>query len=1303
MATTDAADGGARIITFYSYKGGTGRTMALANVAWILASNGHRVLVVDWDLESPGLHRYFSPFLLDPDLRTSDGVIELIRRYSDEVTSTTGRRPAETDWLGSLAQVEEYAVSLRWNFPGTGTLDLVPAGRQDRSYSEVVSKFDWDAFWNRLNGGVFIDALRADMRRHYDFVLIDSRTGLSDTAGICTVQLPDAIVNCFTLNNQSVKGAAAITNSIREQRGSEPITVFPVLTRIEGGELKKLARGREHAYRSFDPFADSLPSVDLERYWADVEVPHVTYYAYEEVLAPFFDPPHQANTLLASYVRLAQWVTGVPCSAPVIPDAVKQQILQKFERPARDDQARVLISYAPLDRIYAEWLVEQLVLAGYDADWHCLRHGAPSLEGKDRLVMLLSSDYFRFPDAEVLWRRAKARLAADPEFLTAIRIDGSTRSAPFTDHPWLDIRNSKPDRAKEQVFSSLGLANYVTRDGESGQIRFPVLTVPHWSVNLIRNRRFSGRSELTEQLRDALTTSGAGGRLALVGMHGVGKTQLALEYVYRFAAAYDIVWWISAEEPARLRTALADLGAQLGLAAGTSVDQQIAAAQEALRRGEPTRRSLIVVDNLEDPRELEALIPASTGHIIVTSRNSAWNQNKTIDVHEVGLFTRAESIALLTQRVEGLDPGDADKLADKLGDLPLALDQASGWLATTLMPVDDYLTELDRRAAFLLAEPGSGSSATLTAAVRMSVERLQAEKPAAARLLELFAFLAPEAIPWSMLKSDRLTSLLSDIDPKLRDPLLHGTLVKDFGRLSLARIDTGSGGTVIHRLTQQIIREDLTAEQRAACRAEILSILAAAAADKDSDDPKNWKGYDQLRSHMTVARALDSDDPDVRRLVHDVVRYLRSRGDAKASQDLAEQALAAWAERFPKEDQRTLMVRFQLANALREQGRHREAFHIDREVLELMEGADAFGPDDPYTLMVAGSYAADLRLRGEFEAALERDRTTVSRLREVLGDNHTRTLLATNNLGVSLRLNGRFGEAKRFDSDLIARASWVLGAQHRSTLNVSISYGRDLRETGDLRGSESHLRLVVDQCAAALGEDHTHTWRAKKALATTLRLLGQVDQAAIIVGEAIDMFEKIRGHDHPDTMICRLEQACAYSAQGQHRRALRMADEVEAYYRHEWDANHPFTLAAANDASIFQRRGGDLDGARRIAERVSETLEAVLGTANPYTVLARLNRANARWAAGATAEGAVDDLALIELTKATFGDRHFATLAARVNRAVGDGRPGADDARRTGLDELAKRAADLWGNESPVAVAARSGARVDVEIELHNP
>src|ERR1700733_12787084 len=109
-----ASDG--QIITFYSYKGGTGRTMALANVAWILASNGKRVLAVDWDLEAPGLHRYFHPFLLDKECRSSPGVIDMVWDVS-----VSAMKPSKPDscpnWYRRYSDVLKYAVSLQWTFP----------------------------------------------------------------------------------------------------------------------------------------------------------------------------------------------------------------------------------------------------------------------------------------------------------------------------------------------------------------------------------------------------------------------------------------------------------------------------------------------------------------------------------------------------------------------------------------------------------------------------------------------------------------------------------------------------------------------------------------------------------------------------------------------------------------------------------------------------------------------------------------------------------------------------------------------------------------------------------------------------------------------------------------------------------------------------------------------------------------------------------------------------------------------------------------------------------------------------------
>jgi tetratricopeptide (TPR) repeat protein len=340
-----------RIITFYSYKGGTGRSMALAHVAWLLASAGKRVLAVDWDLEAPGLHRYFYPFLPDPELTNSDGIIDLVVDFRDEAF-TARKSPADKEWFIPYANILRYAASLNYKFPGSGTLDFVAAGRQGPEYSVHVNTFDWQRFYEDLGGGVFLNAVRHSMLKEYEYVLIDSRTGVSDTSGICTVQMPDDLVVCFTLNNQSIEGASRVASVIAAKRtagdakepesgaptsAAEKFRIFPVPMRVEEAERDKLDLRREFARERFGPFLDHL---DLERrktYWDNTEIFYKPWYAYEEVLATFGDRPGSPTTLLASMERLCSHLTGGQVEEAIpVDETERQSVLAAYRKRAID-------------------------------------------------------------------------------------------------------------------------------------------------------------------------------------------------------------------------------------------------------------------------------------------------------------------------------------------------------------------------------------------------------------------------------------------------------------------------------------------------------------------------------------------------------------------------------------------------------------------------------------------------------------------------------------------------------------------------------------------------------------------------------------------------------------------------------------------------------------------------------------------------------------------------------------------------------------------------------------------------------
>lgn len=346
--TASSAPG--KIITFYSYKGGTGRSMALANVAWVLASNGLRVLAVDWDLEAPGLHRYFYPFLIDKELTSSDGVIDFMIDFECEAaTPLQEGETLPTDWYKPKADILRYAASLDWEFPGNGTLDFIPAGRQGEAYSSRVTSFNWQNFYDRLGGGVFLEAVKDRMREEYDYILIDSRTGVSDASGICTVQMPDMLAVCFTLNHQSIEGAAAVAASVYEQRRrTEPlIQIFPIPMRVENGEKEKLELRREYARKHFERFPAHIPHEKHSDYWGEVEVIYVPYYAYEEILAPFGDKRGQTVSLLASVERLTTYLTqGDP----------KDEVTRLIAAPEAAQRQQVLAEYArkPFDAALLE-------------------------------------------------------------------------------------------------------------------------------------------------------------------------------------------------------------------------------------------------------------------------------------------------------------------------------------------------------------------------------------------------------------------------------------------------------------------------------------------------------------------------------------------------------------------------------------------------------------------------------------------------------------------------------------------------------------------------------------------------------------------------------------------------------------------------------------------------------------------------------------------------------------------------------------------------------------------------------------
>jgi MinD-like ATPase involved in chromosome partitioning or flagellar assembly len=190
------------IVTFYSFKGGTGRSMALMNVAAELLSRGKKVLLVDFDLEAPGLDTF--PMTIAKSVHK--GLVEMISDYLD----------SSEDFIPS---VEDYVYEAKLEGVNDGMLWIMPAGRQDASYDARFKRIDWQDFYEHKDGFLFFEDLKLQWSSSLspDYVLIDSRTGHTDTGGICTRQLPNAVVAIFVPNEQNIRGLIPVVADVRRE------------------------------------------------------------------------------------------------------------------------------------------------------------------------------------------------------------------------------------------------------------------------------------------------------------------------------------------------------------------------------------------------------------------------------------------------------------------------------------------------------------------------------------------------------------------------------------------------------------------------------------------------------------------------------------------------------------------------------------------------------------------------------------------------------------------------------------------------------------------------------------------------------------------------------------------------------------------------------------------------------------------------------------------------------------------------------------------------------------------------------
>ena len=749
--------------------------------------------------------------------------------------------------------------------------------------------------------------------------------------------------------------------------------------------------------------------------------------------------------------------------------------------------------------------------------------------------------------------------------------------------------------------------------------------------------------------------------VALSGLAGVGKTELALELAYRRHREGRVAWWIAADDPAGIATGLSDLANAAGITQFERAEDTRAALWAELDRNPGW---LIVFDNADEPRHLEPYLPtAQHGDVIITSHNPAWRRL----ARPIALppLARPESIAFATGRSGDPDPAGANELAELLGDLPLALEQACAYIEQTGMSVPEYVRLFRERRATLLLRDTGGPGPTIATTWGLAFDRLRVRSPLAATVLETIAFLAPEAIDVAVLH------------PLTRDELDLQDAVGELLRLSL--VDREGDQLRVHGLLQDVVRNRLPEPVRR-------QRFAAAAALCDAPCRGDDAGWTAWAAHLIVLAGHGKSLGAVPDRLVESLSALARRYAARALYPAATQVLEAalgLVRVYPAAEPSVVAGRLlcQLGEVCDAAGRLKEALALHHDAVAMLEGL--VGPQDVALAHAFNRLGHVLNCADDIDGAIIAHRRALAAL-DAAGRTDLHPPVLTD-LGYTLWAAGRLdraGEALRAGRAMLERQ----GRRHeRDWAHATAGLGMVEQDRGQLDEAAALQRTVIDAFTRVCGADHPDTAQAWDKLGYVLRLRGLVAESVAAHERAVRLLERVLGVDDFRVAMTLTNLGLAYADAGDPERAVSAQTRSRTIFLATLGPEHAHTLLATRRLAVAL---AVLDHPRRARSLIEEVLELVAARADGN------DAEHGRIAADAAA------------VYAAIGDRELAaswraTAASTLTRALGPEHP---EVRALGGAPPAERG--LHGRCLPRHCLARSlqgpGWRVAVALPHHH-
>jgi tetratricopeptide (TPR) repeat protein len=683
-----------------------------------------------------------------------------------------------------------------------------------------------------------------------------------------------------------------------------------------------------------------------------------------------------------------------------------------------------------------------------------------------------------------------------------------------------------------------------------------------WNVPFGRNRFFTGRDDVLHllhqelQIQDAVALSQP---QAITGLGGIGKTQMALEYAYRYGSKYAAVLWVRAASSLDLVSSFMELARVLNLPERDEQDQNII-VEAVLRWLHRHTGWLLIFDNMDDLSVAKPFLPnAGSGHLLFTTRAQAVSDiaqcvevsQMSVEIGALLLLRRAEIIPLqapLNQANED-NRAVASEISREVDGLPLALDQAGAYISATSCSLRDYLLLYRARRQTMLQERGSLNQdypASVATTWSLSFGKVSQANAAAAELLHFCAFLAPDAIPEEIM-TEGASYLGPVLGPVVADPVQFNSACQEVLRFSLFQREGDARTLTIHRLVQAVLKDTLERKTQDDWMRRVIQAIHNAFPDVDF---QKWTKCERLLAHVLICMAWIKAEPIPPSatifLLNRAGTYLIERGRYSDAEPLLVQSLANGEKQMGPDHIGTAMGLGTLAELYQYQGKYEQAEPLYLRSLAIRE--KEFGEMDQKAVNILDNLGILYWQQEKYDLAEPLFKRALSIYEQTLGENHRETSMSLNNLAMLYTDQEKYDLAEPLFERALAICEQQLGADHPDTANGLYNLAELYYRQGKQEQAVPLYKRSLAIWEQYSGETHPQASYPIRALAEYAQDQGKYEEAEALYQRALAIRQRHLGPVHPLTQGVRKDYAAFLRLLGRAEEAdlLETPDEIPA-------------------------------------------------------------------------------------------------------------------------------------------------------------